>query len=92
MKFRFLKLKNHTLNGNVFVFTDEDYLVHFTSVTPDHMRYMILNADESDAIKLTVWYSKPNRLDVFVDGDYVMATNARLTDGGQYVLDMPQGN
>ena len=55
------------------------------------MRYMILNAEDSDAIKLTVWYSKPNRLDVFVDGDYVIATNARLTDGGNYVMDMPQG-
>ena len=65
--------------------------MHFTSVTPVHMRYMLLNVDPEDAIKLTVWYSKPNRLDVFVDGDYVQATNARTTANGNYILDMPEG-
>ena len=76
----------------VFVlFPDKEYLMHFTSTTPFHMRYMLLNTDNSDVIKLTVWYSRPNRLDVYVDGNYVMATNARINHLGFYVLDMPIG-
>ena len=75
----------------LYCFLDKEYLVHFTSVTPVHMRYLLLNTGSEDAIKLTVWYSKPNRLDVFVDGDYVQATNARTTDGGNYILDSPVG-
>ena len=65
--------------------------MHFTSVNPAHLRYMILNAEAEDAIKLTVWYSKKNRLDVFVDGDYVEPTNARTTASGNVVLDTPEG-
>ena len=75
-----------------FYFSDKEYLVHFTSTTPFHMRYMLLNADPSDAIKIMVWYSRSNRLDVFVDGVYVQPTNARTTAGGNVVLDTPTGD
>ena len=64
-------------------FADKDYLLHFTSVLPIHLRYMLLNTEPEDGIKLNVWYSKPNRMDVFVDGVYVDPTNARTTDSGR---------
>ena len=54
------------------------------------MRYRLINVDSEKVVKLTVWYSRPNRLDVFVDGQYVMATNAR-THNGRYILTMPKG-
>ena len=66
--------------------------MHFTSTTPFHLRYMLLHADPSDAIKIMVWYSRSNRLDVFVDGVYVQPTNARTTAGGNVVLDTPKGD
>lgn len=54
------------------------------------MRYRLLNVDSNEVVKLTVWYSRPNRLDVFVDDQYVMATNGR-TKNGRYIIDMPKG-
>lgn len=65
-------------------------MIHFTSTTPEHMRYRLLNVDSDKVVKLTVWYSRPNRLDVFVDDQYVMATNGR-TKNGRYIIDMPKG-
>lgn len=70
---------------------DEEFLVHFTSVTPKHMRYRLLNVDHDEGIKLTVWYSRSNRLDVFLDDIYIMATNARLDGNGRYISSMPKG-
>ena len=52
---------------------------------------MLLNSDPDDGIKLNVWYSKPNRMDVFVDGVYIDPTNARTTASGNYILDTPVG-
>ena len=75
----------------LFFFTEKEYLMHFTSTTPFHMRYTLLNTD-TEAIKLTVWYSRPNRLDVYVGGNYVIAKNARINHLGFYVIDMPIGN
>lgn len=74
------------------VATDKDYLLHFTSTTPEHMRYRLLNVDPSEGIKLTVWYSRPNRLDVFVDGVFKIATNARIDSNNRYIMTMPKGN
>ncbi|KAL4228989.1 Fibrocystin-L [Mactra antiquata] len=74
------------------VATDEEYLMHFTSTTPKHMRYRLLNVDPTEAIKLTVWYSRPNRLDVFVDGVFHIATNARIGANDRYIISMPTGN
>lgn len=55
------------------------------------MRYRLLNVDPNEGIKLTVWYSRPNRLDVFVDGVFKIATNARIDGEGRYIITMPKG-
>lgn len=73
------------------VATENEYLLHFTGTTPFHMRYTLLNTDK-EAIKLTVWYSRPNRLDVYVNGTYIMAKNARINHLGFYVLDIPKAD
>lgn len=54
------------------------------------MRYRLLNVDSDEVVKLTVWYSRPNRLDVFVDGQFIIATNARIQNG-RYIITMPKG-
>lgn len=56
------------------------------------MRYRLLNVDLDEAIKLTVWYSRSNRLDVYVDDNFVLATNARIDGQGRYISSMPKGN
>ncbi|XP_052286416.1 fibrocystin-L-like [Dreissena polymorpha] len=74
------------------VATGEDFLMHFTSTTPEKMRYRLLNVGPNEGVKLTVWYSRPNRLDLFVDGVYKMATNAHIDGNGRYIIKMPTGN
>ena len=81
------KLKYHFFH---FI-EDQDYLVHFTSVTPEKLRYRLLNVEADEGIKLTLWYSRSNRLDVYVDDVYVKATNVRIDSNGRYISSMPKG-
>ncbi|XP_045208899.2 fibrocystin-L-like [Mercenaria mercenaria] len=74
------------------VATGYNYLMHFTGTTPRHLRYRFVNANSDEGIKLTVWYSRPNRLDVFVDDQFEIATNARIDDIGRYIISMPKSN
>ncbi|XP_053372863.1 fibrocystin-L-like [Mercenaria mercenaria] len=74
------------------VATDKEYLVHLSSVTPKHIRYRLLNANPDEGIKLTLWYSRSNRLDVYVDDDFVLATNAKIDSNGRYITTAPNGN
>lgn len=71
--------------------SDKDYLMHFTSVAPEHLRYRLLNTAADKGIKLTVWYSKPNRLDVFVDDVFVEATNVNVDSNGRHITSVPTG-
>ncbi|WAR05573.1 PKHL1-like protein, partial [Mya arenaria] len=74
------------------VATDHEFLIHFTSTTPEHLRYYLLNSEPDDAVKLSIWYSRPNRLDLFVDGTFVISTNAEIDENGYYKTIMPTGN
>ncbi|XP_069115226.1 fibrocystin-L-like [Argopecten irradians] len=67
----------------------KEYLIHFTGTTPQHLRFLLLNSNETDSIKLAVWYSQQFRLDVFVDGNFIAPENSR-TENGKYILDPPQ--
>ncbi|XP_060603397.1 fibrocystin-L-like isoform X3 [Ruditapes philippinarum] len=77
---------------HALVATDHEYLMHFTSIIPKHMRYRLLNVNANEGIKLTVWCSRPNRLDVFVNGQFKTATNVRIDSNNRYITSMPQGN
>ena len=53
---------------------------------------MLLNSGNSDAVRLSVWYSQPNRLDMYVDGSYVMPKNGRMegpANDKKLILDPP---
>lgn len=65
--------------------------MYMSSVMPKNMRYRLLNVEQDQGIKLTVWYSRSNRLDVYVDDKLVMATNAQVDDKGRYTTTMPKG-
>ncbi|XP_060084827.1 fibrocystin-L-like, partial [Ylistrum balloti] len=70
------------------VATEKEYLIHFTGTSPQHIRYFLLNSDDTESIKLAVWYSQPNRRDLYVDGNLVAPKNGRTVNGA-YILDPP---
>lgn len=71
-------------------FTGKDYLLHYTSTSPQNSRFFLLNAKDTDCIVLSVWYSQPWRLDVYHDKVYVKPENVRFVNpGNRYIIDPP---
>ncbi|XP_072562121.1 PKHD1 like 1, tandem duplicate 1 [Paramormyrops kingsleyae] len=58
------------------VATNKSFDVFFTSTSPQKLRLMLLNADNSRAVRVAIFYSKPQRLDVYVNKSLVAPTNA----------------
>ncbi|XP_045915057.1 PKHD1 like 1, tandem duplicate 1 [Micropterus dolomieu] len=50
--------------------------VFFTSVSPQKLRLMMLSAETSESIMVSVFYSSPQRLDVYVNNKLMAPTNA----------------
>ncbi|KAM3595703.1 uncharacterized protein V6R79_001361 [Siganus canaliculatus] len=72
------------------VATGRSFDVFFTSVSPQKLRLMLLNADPSQSIVVSVFYSKPQRLDVYVNNSLVAPTNAKWNaDKTDYTLQKP---
>uniref|UniRef100_A0AAQ5X4Y6 Polycystic kidney and hepatic disease 1 (autosomal recessive)-like 1 n=1 Tax=Amphiprion ocellaris TaxID=80972 RepID=A0AAQ5X4Y6_AMPOC len=72
------------------VATNHYFDVFFTSVSPQKLRLMMLNADPSESVVVSVFYSKPQRLDVYVDNALVAPTNAQWNaDKSDYTLKKP---
>ncbi|KAM3858592.1 fibrocystin-L-like [Diretmus argenteus] len=72
------------------VATGHAFDVYFTSVSPQKLRLMILNADPSESVRVSVFYSNPQRLDVYVDNRLVAPTNADWNDdNSDYTLKEP---
>uniref|UniRef100_A0A8D3DR72 PKHD1 like 1, tandem duplicate 2 n=1 Tax=Scophthalmus maximus TaxID=52904 RepID=A0A8D3DR72_SCOMX len=64
--------------------------VFFSSVSPQKLRLMMLDADPSESIMVSVFFSKPQRLNVYVDDELVAPTNAKWnTDNSDYTLKKP---
>ncbi|XP_041373046.1 fibrocystin-L-like isoform X2 [Gigantopelta aegis] len=71
------------------VATGKSYDIYFTSTTPQTLRLYMINADSSQAVRVSIWYARPNRLDVKVDGNIIMAKNAEIRKG-KYFLNAGQ--
>ncbi|KAI8520669.1 hypothetical protein Bbelb_004230 [Branchiostoma belcheri] len=54
----------------------EDYLVHYTGVSPRESRYFMPDAEEDDTLLLGLFFSNPERLDVYADGVFVEPKNS----------------
>ncbi|KAJ0054901.1 hypothetical protein NL108_007111 [Boleophthalmus pectinirostris] len=65
---------------HAIVATDHAFDVFFSSVTPQKLRLMLLNAAPSDSVLVSVFYSKPQRLDVYVNNKLIAPTNADWND------------
>nr|XP_061786823.1 fibrocystin-L-like [Nerophis lumbriciformis] len=72
------------------VATDHAFDVFFSSVSPQKLRLMLLSAEPSESVLVSVFYSKPQRLDVYVDDQLVAPTNAKWnSDNSDYTLSKP---
>ena len=72
-----------------FSFLGKNYDIYFTSTTPQVLRLYMINADSTDAVRVSVWYARPNRLDVKVGDNSIMAKNAEMKSG-KYFLKVAQ--
>uniref|UniRef100_A0A8C4XEU0 PKHD1 like 1 n=1 Tax=Erpetoichthys calabaricus TaxID=27687 RepID=A0A8C4XEU0_ERPCA len=76
---------------HTIVATNKSFSVYFTSTSPQSLRLMLLNADNSKAVRVAIFYSNPQRLDVYTNDLLVAPTNEALV----YVLNnkfVPQMN
>ena len=64
------------------VATNKDYELYFTGTNPQSLRFHLLNANDSQALTVGVWYANPQRLDVYVNGLYIIPTNGEYVNGG----------
>ncbi|TRY58761.1 hypothetical protein DNTS_034591 [Danionella cerebrum] len=66
---------------HAIVATNKAFEIYFTSTTPQKLRLMMLNAGPSEAVRVGVFYSNPQRLDVYVNNNLVAPTNAQWNAG-----------
>ncbi|XP_069051252.1 PKHD1 like 1, tandem duplicate 1 [Lepisosteus oculatus] len=72
------------------VASNKSFDIYFTSTTPQNLRFMLLNADSTKAVRVAVFYSSPQRLDVYVQNNLVAPTNAKWNaDHTDYTLEEP---
>ncbi|KAA0710211.1 Fibrocystin-L Polycystic kidney and hepatic disease 1-like protein 1 [Triplophysa tibetana] len=66
---------------HAIVATNKSFDIFFTSTTPQKMRLMMLNAKPTEAVRVAVFYSSPQRLDIYVNNKLVAPTNAQWNLG-----------
>ena len=70
--------------------TGHTYDIYLTSTNPQHTRFYILHAPDTETVRLAVYYHSPQRLDIFADNTYIYPTNAVIEDDGNYKLEVSQ--
>ncbi|XP_059501744.1 PKHD1 like 1, tandem duplicate 1 isoform X2 [Stegostoma tigrinum] len=72
------------------VATNKSYELYFTSISPQNLRLMLLNTDDSKVIRLAIYFSTSQRLDVYVNSTFVPPTNVKWnTDNTDFTLKGP---
>ncbi|XP_076865903.1 fibrocystin-L-like isoform X2 [Brachyhypopomus gauderio] len=70
--------------------TNHSFDIYFTSTSPQKLRLMMLNAAPNEAVRAAVFYSNPQRLDVYVNNNLVAPNNAKWnSDHTNYMLLQP---
>lgn len=67
--------------------SNKSYDVFLTSTVPNQIRFRILGADASFKVRLSLHYTTSNRIDVYMDGNYVEPTNAYTEAGSMKLYD-----
>ena len=68
-----------------------NYEIALSSTNPQNMRFHLLNAKESDTIRIAFIYTNPQRLDVYYGDTYINPTNVRI-ENGETVYDSKDPN
>uniref|UniRef100_A0AAY5ETB4 Polycystic kidney and hepatic disease 1 (autosomal recessive)-like 1 n=1 Tax=Electrophorus electricus TaxID=8005 RepID=A0AAY5ETB4_ELEEL len=72
------------------VATNHSFDIYFSSISPQKLRLMMLNAAPSEAVRVAVFYSNPQRLDVYASDHLVAPNNAKWnSDNTNYLLLQP---
>ena len=58
------------------------YTMALTSTNPQNMALHLLNAEDSQSIVIAIYYTNPQRLDVYSGGEYVVPNNAMMLENG----------
>ncbi|XP_041664378.1 fibrocystin-L-like [Cheilinus undulatus] len=61
---------------HAIIATGHSFDIFFTSISPQKLRLMMLNADQSESVRAAVFYSKPQVYNVYVAGELIAPTNA----------------
>ena len=65
------------------------YEFFFTGTTPQKLRLHLLNSLDSQAVVLAIWYAQSWRLDVNINGTYMLPQNGARNPAGRIVLSAP---
>ncbi|XP_053322520.1 fibrocystin-L [Spea bombifrons] len=65
------------------VATNKSYDIFFTSSSPQNLRLILLNTDSTKAVRVGIFFSNPQRLDVYANGTYVYPSNAEFKGNGK---------
>ncbi|XP_069813288.1 fibrocystin-L-like isoform X2 [Dendropsophus ebraccatus] len=70
------------------VATNKTYQVYFTSTSPQKLRLKLLNTNNTNSVTVGIYYSNPQRLDVYVNNVFVSPNNIQW-QGSTYSMKEP---
>ncbi|XP_073535878.1 fibrocystin-L [Phyllobates terribilis] len=70
------------------VATNKSFDIYFTSTSPQSLRLLLLNVDNTKSVLVGIYYSNPQRLDVYVNQVYINPTNIQWK-GSDYTFKEP---
>ncbi|GFN92112.1 fibrocystin-l [Plakobranchus ocellatus] len=71
---------------------DNPFDIFLSSTNPRQMRYMLMNSNSDDCVRLSIWSLQQNRLEVEVDGVVKMPKNGYLDSNGRFRLNLQNTN
>ncbi|XP_040210792.1 fibrocystin-L-like [Rana temporaria] len=71
------------------VATNKSFDIYFTSTSPQSMRLKLLNTDDSKSVLVGIYFSNPQRLDVYVNNVYINPTNIEWKGSSDFTLKAP---
>uniref|UniRef100_A0A803KL97 Dual-specificity protein phosphatase 22 n=1 Tax=Xenopus tropicalis TaxID=8364 RepID=A0A803KL97_XENTR len=74
---------------HAIVATNKSFDIYFTSTSPQSLRLILLNTNSSKAVRVGIFYSNPQRLDVYVNNSYVLPTNGYVQSNGDILFKAP---
>ena len=59
--------------------------MHYTGTTPQHIKLFLIHADKDQKVVISLFYSVQQRLDVFMDGIYMLPSNGKFDSNGNLI-------